>query len=50
MVKTAPMRKNHSIGRYIDPLPNSFLGPIRPQNIAFVEYPFASGQVNYVDH
>ena len=42
----APMRKNHSMDRYIDPEENSFVGPMRPQKTAFVAYPRASGQVN----
>jgi hypothetical protein len=46
--RPAPMRKNQSIGRYIDPSENSFFGPMRPQKTAFVAYPFASGQVNYI--
>lgn len=42
------MRKNHSIGRYMDPSEKRRLGPIRPQNTALVAYPEARGQVNYV--
>jgi hypothetical protein len=33
---TAPMRKNHSVDRYIEPFEKRLFGPMRPQNVAFV--------------
>lgn len=41
------MRKNHSIGRYMEPLEKRRFGPMRAQKTALVAYPWARGQVNY---
>jgi hypothetical protein len=32
----APIRKNHNIGRYIEPSEKSLFGPMRAQKVAFV--------------